>query len=105
MEKNESKGYAITSMVLGIVSLVVCCLPYITVPAALIGLIFGIVSLKGGYGGRGMAIAGIVTSSVAIALGAWLLIVMIRMLAEGTYNNPNVMEYVQEILEQAKANS
>lgn len=104
MENNESKGYAITSMVLGIVSLVVCCLPYITVPAALIGLIFGIVSLKGGYGGRGMAIAGIVTSSVAIALGAWWLIAMLGVLSGGTHDD-FVGEYFREIFKQIQANS
>lgn len=66
-------GPAIASMVLGIVSFVISILGIVT---AIIGLTLGIMSLKecqpnGPKRGRGMAIAGISCSCVALAL--WLL--------------------------------
>ena len=67
---NESKkgsGLAIASMVLGIVSLICsCCIPYLPVLLALLGVILGGVSLGGHYEGKGMAIAGLVCSIIAL---------------------------------------
>ena len=64
----ESKGLAIASMVLGIVSLCMACVYYISFPGAIVGLVLGLVSLKKKAGGREMAIAGIVTSIITISL-------------------------------------
>lgn len=68
-------GLAIASMVLGICSIVFCCLGYIAIVIAIVGLILGIVSLKGQRAGRGMAIAGIITSAIGLILLVVLLIV------------------------------
>ena len=70
-------GPAIASMVLGIVSIVFW---YFGIVTGVIGLVLGVTSLKkvqprGTKRGRGMAIAGIVCSIVALAL--WLLILLI----------------------------
>lgn len=69
-----SNGMAITSMVLGIISLVgTCCCPAGLV--GIVGLVFGIVAMNqigsGHYssGSRGMAIAGVICSSIATLLG------------------------------------
>lgn len=64
---SDKKGMAIASMILGIVSVCICCFWYIAIFTAIIGLVLGIVSMKKNEGGRGMAIAGIITSIVAIA--------------------------------------
>lgn len=62
---NYSTGLATASMVLGIVSIFITCLMmgWIT---GIIGLILGIVSLAQDRPGKSMAIAGIVTSAIAI---------------------------------------
>ena len=70
--KTESKGLSIASMVLGIVAVVLCCFVYISVPCAILAIIFGIVGMK--KGGRGMGIAGLVLGIIAIAL--WLLAIV-----------------------------
>lgn len=70
-----SAGLSIASMVLGICSIVLCCLGYLAIIMAIIGLVLGIVSLKGQKPGRGMAIAGIVTSSIGLVLLVVLLII------------------------------
>lgn len=66
--QQQPKGLAIASMVLGIVSLVLFCIWWISIPAGVIGLILGGVSLATKKGGKGMAIAGLVCSIVGIAL-------------------------------------
>ena len=71
----QGKGVAIASMVCGIVSLCLCCcFYYVSLPAAIVGLILGIVSLKKNYAGRGMAIAGVVTSSITIFLAILMMV-------------------------------
>lgn len=66
-QSNGGAGLGIASMVLGIVSLVCsCCLWYVSIPCAIIGIILGAVSLKGNRAGKGMAIAGLVCSLISI---------------------------------------
>lgn len=62
----ESKGLSIASMVLGIVSVVLFCIWYISVPCAILAIIFGIVGMK--KGGKGMGVAGLVLGIVALAI-------------------------------------
>ena len=62
----ESKGFSIASMVLGIISLVLFCLWYISVPCAIIAIIFAIVGMK--KGGKGMAITGLVLGIISISI-------------------------------------
>ena len=67
-QPTKSSGLAIASMVLGIVSLVLFCIPYVCFPAGIVGIILGGVSLGTKKGGRGMAIAGLVCSLIAMAV-------------------------------------
>lgn len=62
----ESKGLSIASMVLGIISVVLFCIWYVSIPCAILAIIFGIVGMK--KGGRGMGIAGLVLGIVALAI-------------------------------------
>ncbi|MBR3864435.1 MAG: DUF4190 domain-containing protein [Clostridia bacterium] len=64
-QKKERKGLGIAGMVLGIVSMVLCCAWYIALPCSLIGLILSIVSQKSK--GNGFAVAGIILCSFALA--------------------------------------
>jgi hypothetical protein len=65
------KGFAITSMVLGICSLFI---PYAGIVTAILAIVFGAVSRSHNDGGRGMAIAGLVCGIGAIVL--WLSIII-----------------------------
>ncbi len=64
--QQESKGLSIASMVLGIVSVVLFCFTYISIPCSILAIIFGIVGMK--KGGKGMGIAGLVLGIIALAL-------------------------------------
>lgn len=61
------EGLAVTSLVLGIVSMVIFWIPFLGAIAGLVGLILGIVSKSKGSGG--LAIAGIVLSAVGLVIG------------------------------------
>mgnify|MGYP002528578248 CR=1 FL=1 len=62
----ENKGLSIASMVLGIISVVLFCMWYISIPCAILAIIFGVIGKK--KGGKGIAIAGLVLGIVAIAI-------------------------------------
>lgn len=69
----EKKGFAIASMILGIVAIVLGgCLWYISIPCAVVGLILGALSAKAKK--NGMATTGIVLSIIALA---WTVIALI----------------------------
>ncbi|MGI9456034.1 MAG: DUF4190 domain-containing protein [Aeoliella sp.] len=98
MESAEkSAGLAIASMVLGIVSLVLFCLWYVSVPCAIIAVVLGLVArgkVKDGTGGGGgMAMAGIVCGAIAILL---VLLLFAGLLAFLNFAGPEMMEDFQE---------
>ncbi len=73
--QKERVGFAVASMVCGIVSLVFsCCIPWVTFILALVGVILGGVSIATKKGGKGMAIAGLVCSIVALVPAVIMLI-------------------------------
>ncbi|WP_026412771.1 DUF4190 domain-containing protein [Actinomadura oligospora] len=72
----ERRGLATASLALGLAGLPGLLLCGAGLPAALIGLVLGVIALSRGTG-RGLAIAGIVCSAVTLAVGTvsiiWLL--------------------------------
>jgi hypothetical protein len=62
----DRSGLAIASMVLGIVGVVLFCIWYISLPSAILALIFGSISRQSKN--RGMAITGIVLGIVCLGL-------------------------------------
>ena len=94
----ESKGVSIASMVLGIFSLTFgCCITYVGIATAIAGLITGIISLKDKKPGKGMAIAGIIMSAIALV---FLVFCIILVLTSDTYQ-----DMVDEILRQIQSGS
>ena len=71
--KKEKKGFCIAAMVLGIVALVFFCVWYISIPCAILAIIFGILGIK--TVNKGMAIAGVVTGSIGLVL--WVLCIIL----------------------------
>lgn len=57
---------AIAGMILGIISLVCCCSGYIALVIGIVGFVLSLVVLLQKKPGKGMAIAGIVCSAVAV---------------------------------------
>ncbi len=83
---NKNNGLAIASMVCGIITLLIsCCLWYISLPVAIVGLVLGIISIKNQNGGKGMAIAGLILCGITI-LVSLLLIITCAALGESFWN-------------------
>lgn len=74
---SAKKGMAITSMVLGIVSIVIAILWFIAAPVAIAAIILGIISLVKKQGGKGMSITGIVTGAVTVFIIVPLILVTV----------------------------
>lgn len=70
--KKERKGFCIAAMILGIVALVFFCLWYISIPCAILAIIFGILGMKSIN--KGMAIAGLVTGIIGLVI--WIFIII-----------------------------
>lgn len=62
----QSNGMSMASMVLGIVGMVAWCLPILGLPICIIGLVLGITGKP--KGAPGMAVTGIVLSSIGLVL-------------------------------------
>lgn len=74
-------GFAIASLVLGILSIVCCCAWYISGIFAILGIVFSIIVLTKNKPGRGMAIAGLVCSAIGIIIAV---VMLVMVLAVGT---------------------
>lgn len=68
-----SLGLAITSMVLGILSVLIALIWFVSAPLAITAIILGIISLVKKHGGKGMSIAGIITASVALVIAVLMI--------------------------------
>lgn len=64
--EKESKGMSVAALVLGIVSLVLLCIWYVSIPSAILAIIFGILGRK--KGGKGMGTAGLVLGIISVVL-------------------------------------
>ncbi len=62
-----SSGFGIASMVCGIIALITCCVWCACVPLAVVSIVLGILQIQKGNA-KGMAIAGIVCSAIALIL-------------------------------------
>lgn len=62
----EKKGMSIASLVLGIVSVALCCIGWVSIICAILAIIFGVVGKK--KGGQGMAKAGLILGIIALAI-------------------------------------
>lgn len=67
--KKQNNGFAIASMVLGIISVLCCCIDYVSIVIAVIAIVFFAVDRKTNGKSSGMAIAGLVLGIFGIASG------------------------------------
>ena len=88
------KGLAITGMVLGIVSLVLFCVLYISIPCAIVGAVLSGVALKKAKDAgmkNGMAVAGLVCSLIALGICVISWVLAASALAELTWALESMM--------------
>ena len=85
----RTDGFAITSFVVGILSVLCPCWPFFIFPT--IGIVFGIIGLSrmgkqpDVYSGKGLAIAGIVLGGLAIVM----MVVLLILTSLGSVDSPS----------------
>lgn len=62
--EKDRKGFAIASMVLGLVSIILFCVWFISIPCGILAIIFGILAFSSSK--KGMAITGFITGGIGI---------------------------------------
>ena len=67
--ENVAKILGIVSLVTGILSLLCCCIPILSLLLAVAAVVTGIISIKKGNSVKGLAIAGIVCGSIGVVIG------------------------------------
>lgn len=96
-EPPKTNGLAIASLVLGIVSIPMCCCTYFGIICGVLGLIFGLLSKPktGPNAGKlnGLAIAGIICGAIGLVLSVILLIVS---LSAANYSSNLYSEWLDE---------
>lgn len=70
-----ASGMSIASLVLGIASVFLSCIPVFPFLVGVVGVILGIVSLVKKNNGKGMAIAGIICGSIGIVFSVFITLV------------------------------
>lgn len=70
--KKDRKGFCIASLVLGIIALVFFCVWYVSIPCAILAIIFGVLGIKST--GKGMAIAGLITGSIGLVVSILIIV-------------------------------
>ena len=87
--KQESKGLAIAAMVLGIIALVFFCAWPISIPCAILAIIFGAIQIR--KPGKGMATAGLALGILSLAIWVILIATGITIFnaasRDGSFNN------------------
>lgn len=69
----EKKGMSTASLVLGIVSVVLMCFSYVSLPCAVLAIIFGVLGKQ--KGGAGMAKAGLILGIITVSIFVVCLII------------------------------
>ena len=65
MEENGSKGLSVAALIFGILGILCCCMGF---PFAIIGLILAIIALAKRKAGKGLAVAGLITSLITLII-------------------------------------
>lgn len=94
-QQNRPGGFAIASMVCGIISIVACCTGVLSIPLGALGILFAILLKRKGKPMPGMCVAGIWLSCVGIALGILMTVYSFAMV----FSNPILYEEVNTTFE------
>lgn len=90
---NGNMWVSVVSLVCGILSILCCCIFYISPIFAIAGLVFGIIAIAKKYDGRGVAIGGTVCSVIGILLFI-IYIVLIFIGLSITKTNPGIIDTI-----------
>ena len=70
--EQDKKGYCIAALVLGIIALIFSCVFYLSLPCAILAIVFGIIGIKSKE--KGMAVAGLITGAIGLLISISIII-------------------------------
>ena len=73
--EKDKKGFSIAALVLGIIAIVLCCIWYISIPCAILAIIFGVIGIKSSK--KGMSITGIVTGAIGLVISVVMFVALV----------------------------
>ena len=83
-KKEGSKAFSIASMVLGILSIIMCCcIEYISIILGVLAIVFYAIDKKNNGKSNGMAVAGLVCGIVGVSISALSIIIAISGVLDG----------------------
>ncbi len=74
IKMNKTNPFSIASMICGILSILVCCCGFLSLPFGALGILFALLARRKGQSISGMSIAGIVTSAIGMVCGVAFLV-------------------------------
>ncbi len=89
----ESNGYAIASLILGVVSLVLCCCCPVSIVTSILAIVFAILSRQG-QPMNGKALGGMICGIVSIAITVVSIVFTVAMYSET--NAEDFMQFYEE---------
>jgi hypothetical protein len=101
MARRPGNGMAIAALVLGVVSLALFCVVYVSLPCAILAIVFGIMArgkARAGASGGGMATAGLICGVIGICV----FVIMLGLMCAGvSILGEEGMEQWQQMMEEA----
>lgn len=92
------KGLAIAAMICGILSIVTCCIIYVSLPLSIVAIILSIICLVKKKDGKGMAIAGLICGIVGlVAMIGFYIYVFAVFGALADYYGLTIPQFLQEV--------
>lgn len=84
-ETQKAAGIAIGALILGICSIVFCCIWYVSLITGVVAIVLAVKAKKDNVGGQGMAKAGMICGIVGIVLAVLYIFVIAGILASTGY--------------------
>lgn len=89
----DRKGFAVLSLILGIISIVLACFWFISIPCGIIAVILGVMSRKSTK--PNISVSGLVTGSIGIFISVLIIIIFFTVSA-GLVNGLNEYAYGED---------
>lgn len=95
----KASGFAIAGMVCGILSIVCCCVWYVSAILAVLGLVFSIMTIVKNMPGRGFATAGIICAAIGLILAIVMVVFALSVNQGLSSMDPNELRSLIESME------
>ncbi|MHA3724460.1 hypothetical protein ACXR2T_11335 [Leucobacter sp. HY1910] len=98
----QPKGLALSALIVGIASLVLCALPFMGIAGGITALVLGIIALKRAQS-KGMSLTGIITGSLAVLCSIIIVVVSLTFLGWATNSTSSAISSLDQAIEELES--